>query len=411
MRVGLLHYLGPPTVGGVEDTLRRHALGLAELGHEPILVVGQGEPFHRDVPVVTIPEMSSRNPRVLEVQSALHAGTLGGAFEELRADLTRQIRTALASREVVVAHNVLTLHKNLALTAALWDLQEASELPPLVGWHHDLAWARAGYRSQLHPGFPWDLLRRPWPGVLHVTVSRGQRTRLAELYGVEPGTIRVVPPGVDPETILSTPQARLLARRLRLLEADGVLLLPARITRRKNIELALHVLAALRHRSGKDYRLVVTGPPGPHNPANLAYWEELRGLRTSLQLESSAHFLYELAEDGRSVAAPVMVDLYRAADALLFPSHDEGFGIPVLEAGLARLPVFCADLAPLRESGGEQAAYFSPDAPPEEVAALIESRLADDPAHLLRRRVMREYRWEARIRDQVVPILEEAVRA
>ncbi|MGH2607028.1 MAG: glycosyltransferase [Anaerolineales bacterium] len=411
MKVGLMHYLGPPTVGGVEDTLRRHAVGLAELGHDPVLVVGQGESFHRDVPVVIIPKMSSRDPQVLEVQSALDVGTLGEAFEELRAVLTQRIRMALASREVVVVHNVLTLHKNLALTAALWDLQEASELPPLVGWHHDLAWARPAYRSQLHPGFPWDLLRRSWPGVLHVTVSRGQRARLAELYGVEPRTIRVVPPGVDPETILSTPQARLLARRLRLLEADGVLLLPARLTRRKNIELALHVLAALRDRSGKDYRLIVTGPPGPHNPANLAYWDELRGLRTSLGLESSAHFLYELTEEGRSVPAPVIVDLYRAADALLFPSRDEGFGIPVLEAGLARLPVFCADLAPLRESGGEQAAYFSPDAPPEEVAALIESRLADDPAHLLRRRVMREYRWEVRIRDQVVPILEEAALA
>lgn len=411
MKVGLLHYLGPPTVGGVEETLRRHAVGLVELGHEPVLVVGQGEPFHHAVPVMAIPEMSSRNPRVLEVQASLQAGTLGDAFEALRADLALRIRTALASLDVLAVHNVLTLHKNLALTAALWDLREASALPALVGWHHDLAWTRAQDRSQLHPGFPWELLRRAWPGVLHVTVSHGRRSRLAELYGVEPEAIRVVPPGVDPEAVLSTPQARLLARQLRLFEADGVLLLPARLTRRKNIELALRVLAALRDRSGKDYRLIVTGPPGPHNPANLAYWDELRRLRVSLGLESSAHFLYELVEGGRVVAAPVIVDLYRAADALLFPSRDEGFGIPVLEAGLARLPVFCADLAPLRESGGEQASYFSPNAPAEEVAALIERRLAEDPAHVLRRRVMREHRWDVRIRDQVIPILEQAARA
>lgn len=411
MKVGLLHYLGPPTVGGVEETLRRHAVGLAELGHEPVLLVGQGEPFHRDVPVVAIPEMSSRHRRVLDVQVALNAGNPDVAFEALRSDLRDRIRTAVSALEVLVAHNVLTLHKNLALTAALWDLCQAAALPALVGWHHDLAWARAEYRSQLHPGFPWELLRRPWPGTVQVTVSRGQQARLADLYGVDPSAVHVVPPGVDPEAVLSSGQGRRLAQRLRLFAADGVLLLPARLTRRKNIELGLRILAALRHRTGMDYRLIVTGPPGPHNPANLAYWDELRGLRTSLGLEASAHFLHELAEDGRPASAPVVADLYRAADALLFPSRDEGFGIPVLEAGLARLPVFCADLASLRESGGEQATYFSPDADPDQVAALIENRLATDPAHLLRRRVLREYRWEARIRDQVVPILEEAAHA
>jgi glycosyltransferase involved in cell wall biosynthesis len=84
-----------------------------------------------------------------------------------------------------------------------------------------------------------------------------------------------------------------LARRLDLLRADLLLLLPARITRRKNIEFALEVLASLRREGGQDARLLVTGPPGPHNPGNLAYLEQLLqlpglGLRGALPARGSA---------------------------------------------------------------------------------------------------------------------------
>src|SRR3989304_6350086 len=58
---------------------------------------------------------------------------------------------------------------------------------------------------------------------------------------------------------------------LDLLSADMLLLLPARITRRKNIEYAVKTLADLRRLSHKDCRLIVTGPPGAHNPANIAH--------------------------------------------------------------------------------------------------------------------------------------------
>jgi hypothetical protein len=47
-------------------------------------------------------------------------------------------------------------------------------LPRLIGWHHDFAWERPDYRSELHWD-PWDLLRRAWPGVAQVVVSAAQR--------------------------------------------------------------------------------------------------------------------------------------------------------------------------------------------------------------------------------------------
>ena len=68
-------------------------------------------------------------------------------------------------------------------------------------------------------------------------------------------------------------------------------------------------------------------------------------------LEASVYYLAELVEGYLPDA--VIADFYRLADALLMPSREEGFGIPVLEAGLSRLPIFCADIPPLRELAGD----------------------------------------------------------
>ena len=54
---------------------------------------------------------------------------------------------------------------------------------------------------------------------------------------------------------------------------------PVRIVRRKNLELAITTLAALRV-DLPGAVLVITGPPGAHNPANSGYMRELQQLRT-----------------------------------------------------------------------------------------------------------------------------------
>ena len=149
--------------------------------------------------------------------------------------------------------------------------------------------------------------------------------------------------------------------------------------------------------------LVVTGPPGPHNPANAAYFAHLKELRAALGLEGSVHYLAELVEGYLPDA--VIADFYRLADALFLPSREEGFGIPVLEAGLSRLPIFCADIPPLRELAGDRATYFSPDAPPEHVAALVANRLAADPNYAMGVHVRRNYTWEGVYAQRIAPLL------
>jgi glycosyltransferase involved in cell wall biosynthesis len=408
VRICLLHFSGPPTVGGVEQTLYFHARILLNLGHQPMLLVGEGEPFDENIPVQVVPEMYSKHPMALRAKASLDRGELSRTFDEVTVTLQERVGSALTGVEACIVHNALTLHKNLALTSALWNLLNHRALPPIViGWHHDFAWARPDYASDLHPGFPWDLLRRPWPGVINVVVSRAQRERLARLYMVQPNSIHVIPPGIDPaQTGRWTETTRRLVSDLGLMRADAVLFLPARVTRRKNIRFAIEILAALRRKSDLDVRVLVSGPPGPHNPANAAYLDELLALRDRMGLAEYFHFAYQFGDDGRLLLDDdTMATLYSFCDALLFPSVDEGFGIPLLEAGLSRMPVFCSDIPPFHESGEGQVHYFNPAGSSEAAADLIAARLFSDPAWILRRRVLACCTWKRIVGDKMLPLL------
>ena len=101
----------------------------------------------------------------------------------------------------------------------------------------------------------------------------------------------------------------------------------------------------------------------------------------------------------------MMDELYRAADLMLFPSAQEGFGIPLLEAGAVNLPLFCADIPPFREIAGTRAEYFGLDDPPAALAERIARFMDEDPRYGLRRRVKSNYDWDAIFDRQLIPLL------
>lgn len=420
--VAILHYAGPPYVGGVEITMAAHARELAREGRRVSIISGRGDSAagwmspelaeRARLSLTAHPLLGSRGEELEGLARELAAGVVSARFYELVDQLAAWLGRQFEREgiEALIVHNVLSLHKNLAFTAALHKLHERGHLPHTLAWCHDFAWLDPLYRPELHPSWPWDLLRTPWPGVRYVVVSDDRRAMLASLLGIPAAEVTVVTPGVDVEGFLKLePATAELARRLGLAAADPLLILPARITRRKNIELAIAVVGALRA-AGLAPRLVVTGPPGPHNPANAAYLAELQALRDASGAGDAVIFLYERHLDAAGAPLPVsdamVADLYRLADGLLFPSRYEGFGIPVLEAGLAGLPLFLSDIPPFRETAADAAVFFGLDEPPAAIAARLAAALRADGRAALRRRVRAGFSWEAIVRRAVAPLID-----
>ncbi|HLY26816.1 MAG TPA: glycosyltransferase family 4 protein, partial [Aggregatilineales bacterium] len=277
-KVAILHYASPPTVGGVEETIAYHARGLADLGYAVRVVTGRGESFDSRVETCVNPLFGSLDARVLKVKSQLDAGQVSSNYHTLLSDVREGLLAAFDGINCCIAHNIATLNKNLPLSAALASLAQNQQIK-WITWCHDLAWKNPEYLKELHDGQPWDLLRKVWPNTRYVTVSEDRRGQLADMLGIGPERIAVILPGVDPARFFHwTAETRALVTRSGLLDADGLFLLPARLIRRKNVELALRILAEIRKQSGRDFRLIVSGPPGPHNPANTGYLQELLAL-------------------------------------------------------------------------------------------------------------------------------------
>jgi mannosylglucosylglycerate synthase len=409
-RIAIVHYAGPPGIGGVESTIAAHTRALAANGHQVRWLVGQGAADGVVDELAVLPLLGSRGAGIEALNAELARGRVPAQFATLVRTIADQLRTHLDSCDVLIVHNALTLHKNLALTAALRELLGAGALPATVlAWCHDLAWNDPLYAAALHPGYPWDLLRTAWPGVRYVSVSADRQSQLAALLDLPPEQITTVWPGVDLGGLLNLgPEALDLLGRFDLLAGDPLLLLPARLTRRKNIEAAIGIVAALCD-AGARPRLVITGPPGPHNPANAAYLDGLNALIAQRRLEDAVIVLHQrwLDSDGapRRVSDAAVADLYRLADGLLLTSRSEGFGMPVLEAGLVGLPIFCSDLPSLRAIAGDAATYFDPDGDPRRIAAALLSRLGGDPRSRLRAEIRRRWTWEAIFDRHIEPLL------
>ena len=415
----------------------QHAELLLEEGHTVRVLAGRGGKFNPSVPVTLLPALDSKYPALLAVNDELKAGEVTAGFEALVSKLHYLLLQHLADLDVCIVHNALSLHFNLPLTVAFQRLIAEGRAPLLVAWCHDLSWTNPLYIPLMREREPWSLLKTRLPGVRYVVVSEDRRQDLLRLW--ESPTPQPPPPcaGEGEQERESTsprtgedlgPRTRsgrgagrrlvrgklrlraatiALMRQLRLDDGWPFMLLPARITKRKNIEYAIRVTGALRD-LGLAPRLLVTGPPGPHNVRSVDYVDELQAERARLHLRAEVTFLYEeRRSDGRAWTATdsMMDDLYQLADLMIFPSAQEGFGIPLLEAGLVRLPVFCSDIPPFREIAGDTVHRFALDAPPKETAARIARFLETDPATRLRHTVLRQYAWERVFRERIAPLL------
>jgi glycosyltransferase involved in cell wall biosynthesis len=416
-KIAILHYTCPPVVGGVEAIMAAHARLFAASGYQVTLFSGRGPVPPSDQPNIDTfiePLIDSKNEELLVLNRELDQGQLPAGFEAFKNQIVEHLAGKLKGYDACFVHNAFTLHKNLPLTAALFELGRRLPQTKFIAWCHDLAWTNELYAPVMHPGYPWDLLRTPAPEVTYVAISPQRQLEILESFRPAPpaSVIPVVPNGLAYADFLKLGlevRQVLALTGLDAAQRQGawLLLLPARLTRRKNVELAIKVAAALKQME-KPVRLIVTGPPGPHNPKNDVYVRELMALRQELAVEQEVVFLMEAWQDAqgqpRMLADETIADLYRVADLLFFPSTQEGFGLPIIEAGLSRLPIFSTRLAPFLEIAGETVAYFEPTDSPEKIARLIVAELAADRQFQLRRQVLEMYTWESIFENLIRPL-------
>ncbi|MBN1119462.1 MAG: trehalose-phosphatase [Anaerolineae bacterium] len=408
----IIHYTAPPVIGGVEMVVRAHAQVFIRHGYPVAIITGRGE--KESLPpgcdLVVIPEIDSQHPEILEASVSLEEGRVPANFDQLTKRLSDSLRPLVEQFDNVIVHNIFTKHFNLPLTAALIELLDSGAIRHCIAWCHDFTWTSPRSQHKVHPGDPWDMLRTCRADMDYVVVSQQRQQTLADLMSCPPEQIEVIYNGVDPASMLGlSGEGKALIERLGWLESDLNILMPVRVTKAKNIEYALLVVAALK-KQGCSPKLLVTGPPDPHDPVSLDYFHELQEMRRSLKVENEMRFVFESGpEPDAPLEIPMAVvgELYRAADLMFMPSHREGFGMPVVEAGLVGLPVFSTEIPAAAEIGGDDIVIFDKTDEPGRIAAKILKWIEANPLSRFRRCIRRSYTWDAIFRDQIIPLINE----
>ena len=401
--VAILHYSCPPVIGGVEFIIAAHAREFAEAGYATKLIVGKGGEIDPRVKTVLIPELTSSGGPVGSVLKQLAHGTVPRNFEDIVKRVEKRLATALRDVDVCMVHNVLTMHFNLITTAALANLAKRRIRTRIVAWTHDLTFGDPVYDVHQHRRYPWSLLSQPIEGIDYCAISGARRHEMHKLFRVPAGRIPVIPDGIDVPSLLglTKPVAKMF-REQKLASVDIVALTPARIMRRKNLGVGMEIVAALKEK-GQSVRWIITGAPDPHNPSSMKYYRMLRSLRSQLKVTKEVVFLFD--EFDKPVSNSDCRCLYRVADTLLFPSEREGFGLPVLEAGLAALLIVISDIPVLRELAGQDAVYIRLGDSADMIANNIIVAMKRRPELRYRKEVISNYAWSVVFRDKILPAI------
>ena len=216
---------------------------------------------------------------------------------------------------------------------------------------HDLSFARdpslMGLRDRLV--FRTAVPRSARRASRVIVVSQQTKRDLIELAGVSAERIAVVPNGVGAPFGPDGPQAN----------RQPYALVVGSLERRKDPLTAIEGFALL---GSDDLRLVFVGPD--------------RGDGAAARTAAAKRGLGKRVEFKGHVSDEELAALYRGAACLVFPSRDEGFGLPMLEAMASGVPVVATRAGALPEIAGDAAILVEPGNPVE-LAGGIERALAD----------------------------------
>jgi glycosyltransferase involved in cell wall biosynthesis len=208
---------------------------------------------------------------------------------------------------------------------------------------HDLSFLR--YPQGAHPALlAW--LTKAVPRSLrrahHVLAdSKSTRADLIQLMQVPANQITVIGAGVG-ERFQPVNEPETLARvRARYQLPDRFILSVSTLEPRKNFTGLIAAFNQMTVSSVSDLHLVIAGGKG-------WLYDDIFAVAETSPFRERIHFAGYVADED-------LPALYNLATLFAFPSHYEGFGIPVLEAMACGTPVVCADNSSLPEIAGDAA--------------------------------------------------------
>jgi glycosyltransferase involved in cell wall biosynthesis len=331
--------LVPGVVGGSETYARELCKALARVGRLD---------YRAFVPAIAADAGDGLATSVVREYRASRSMPGRMAAMSLAAAAPGRLRRALRTDELEAIHFPLSVMLPPLDTppAATTVLDVQHEVFPEFFSRAELAYRRRVYG--------WTVRRSR----IVITISEHAREALVERLHLDPERVRAIHLAVDHDRF--TPGAGTVA-------GDPFLLYPANAWKHKNHERLFAAFAEI-HRERPDLRLVLTGTG--HERLTLPDGAESRGHVTLDQL----------------------VELYRSAAALVYPSLYEGFGIPCVEAMACGCPVAASNVASIPEVCGDAAVYFDPlDA--ESIADGIRTVLDRPPSGGIERAA--RFTWDA----------------
>jgi glycosyltransferase involved in cell wall biosynthesis len=201
------------------------------------------------------------------------------------------------------------------------------------------------------PGWAGRYLRSNFPKYARAakrvaTVSRYSAKDIENTYGIDSNKIDVVYNGVDNRFSPCTDEE---ATSVRIREAGGnqFFLYVGSINPRKNIERMFQAFDQFKIENGlSEHKLILAG-------AKMVWTDQMDFAYSSMHFKSDVIFKGKVSDSN-------LGELLGAAEALIYVSYFEGFGIPVIEAFQASLPVICSKITSLPEVAGDAALLVDP---------------------------------------------------
>ncbi len=382
--ISILHYSALPVIGGVELTVDVHARLLKEKGFKVNIIAGDGKPDK------LIPELKSSYYK--EMFKKILKGKTPDNFASEVKKVKEKILKALKGSDVLIVHNLFTMHFNLVATAAL---VEVSNKIRTIGWVHDLSYVDPTYDLPPPGDSPLKFIANSTPGIKWVTITNYRKDLLSSFFHIEENDIEVIHNGIDPYVILP-PDIKKIAEKLKILNHYPVALFPSRLTRRKNFELAIDIISKLKG----NPLLLLSAPPDPHNPTFVSYKNELKK-----RAKEKGTKLIMFAEH---CTIKDIETFYFLGDFLLITSKMEGFGLPAIEASLFRMPAALSNIPPLREieKHFQSHIFFDLDWEPEKIAKKIDLFLEQNKIVQDRRTIIDNFSWNNILKNKLIPLIK-----